>query len=129
MNDVQQLIDAVHQTGATLRAEPPNLVLGSPERVPAELKARLREHKTEILRRLEMERRLRRLEMTDILVAISDKGDFRIVQTDAHAHQAVIDGFTIYSPRDAYMYVNLSDQERRMLQQFKRRFSGTTEWK
>jgi hypothetical protein len=129
MSDIRWLINAVRQTGATLDAEPPDLVLGFPERVPKDLKARLSEHKAEILTWLELEQSMRRLETTNIHLAISDVGDLRIVQTEADAHQAFLDGFTIYSPRDAYMYVSLSESERRMLHQFKKRFGGKVEWK
>jgi hypothetical protein len=129
MNDIQQLIETVRQTGATLHADRPDLVLGSPELIPPQLKSKLREHKADILRLLELEASIRQLEITHILIAISDDGELRIVYTETDAHQAALDGFTIYSPKDAYMYVALSESERRLLHQFKKRFGGTTEWK
>lgn len=52
----------------------------------------------------------------------------RVVQTEADAHDAALDGFTIYSPRDAYYYVQLDPRERRLLHDFKKRYSGTVEW-
>jgi|ERR1051326_3881383 hypothetical protein len=49
MNDVLELIQAVHALGAELRAEPPDLVIKPAGKVPPELKMRLREHKPELL--------------------------------------------------------------------------------
>ena len=50
---------------------------------------------------------MQRLEGLNILLAISEDGILRLVQTEADAHQAVLDGFTVYSPKDAYYYVQL----------------------
>src|SRR5262245_20838015 len=52
----------------------------------------------------------------------------RIVTTDGPADEVSRDGFTIYTPRDAYMYVTLSEHDRRLLHAFKKRFGGRTEW-
>jgi hypothetical protein len=72
---------------------------------------------------------MRRLEAANILLAVSEDGYLRIVQTDADTQKAIRDGLTIYSPRDAYVYMTLSQSERRMLHSFKKRFGGTTGWK
>jgi hypothetical protein len=77
----------------------------------------------------QLEASMKRLESADVLLAISEDGDLRIVHTDADARKAAGDGFTIYTPRDAYIYVTLTEHERRMLHSFKKRFGGTTEWK
>jgi hypothetical protein len=71
----------------------------------------------------------RRLESANLSLAISEGSILRIVQTDTEAHQASTDGFTIYTPKDAYMYVILSERERRLLHKFKKNFGGTIEWK
>jgi hypothetical protein len=119
MSAVLNLIEEVRQFGVTLRAEPPDLVITPAGVVPSELRAKLKQHKPDILRRLELEQSMRRLEAAHILLAISEDGDLRIVQTDPDAQKAILDGFTIYTPRDAYMYVNLTQSERRMLHGFK----------
>jgi hypothetical protein len=139
MSDVLELINEVRQAGATLRAEPPDLVISPPGRVPQELKARLCERKADIIRELglktELEASMRRLEAADIRVAIftseADAGlrvTDRRIRTDAEAKQAVIEGGVIYSPADIYHYIQLEPCERRMLHAFKKRFGGTTEW-
>jgi hypothetical protein len=63
------------------------------------------------------------------LIGVNDTGDARIVRTDGAAHQASLDGFTLYSARDMYMFVTLNDRDRRMLHEFKQRFGGTVEWR
>ena len=45
------------------------------------------------------------MEAAEILVAVNRTGEARIVYTEASAHQAVLDGFTLYGARDMYMYV------------------------
>ena len=86
------------------------------------------ERKSEILERLQLEQSVHRLETAGILLAISEDGMLRIVQAEPDAHQAALGGFTIYTPRDVYMYVTLTELERRMLNSFKCKFGGTTEW-
>ncbi len=49
MNDVLELINAVRQTGATLRADPPDLVIAPSGKVSPELKQRLRQRKSEVI--------------------------------------------------------------------------------
>jgi hypothetical protein len=71
---------------------------------------------------------MRRLELSNILVAVLNDGDMRIVQSDREAQRTLSGGFTVYTPRDMYMYVHLSARERRMLHDFKKRFGGTVEW-
>jgi len=70
-----------------------------------------------------------RLEAAGVMVAVNDTGESRIVYTEAEAHQASFDGFTLYSARDMYMYVTLNERDRQLLHDFKRRLGGTTEWK
>lgn len=72
---------------------------------------------------------VRRLEATRVLLAISEDGDLRVIYNEDARHQAVLDGFTVYTPRDAYYFVQLDKHSRRMLYEFKRRFGGTTEWR
>jgi hypothetical protein len=70
-----------------------------------------------------------RLEAAGILLAVRDDGETRIVTTDAGAHQAALDGFTLYSARDMCMYVTLNERDRRLLHEFKKRFGGVLEWR
>ena len=138
-SNVIQLINEVRQAGVILRADPPDLIIRPASRVSADLKARLRDRKADILRELELEAldseavglktSIRRLEAANVLLAISEDGLLRIVHTEAEANQAVMDGLTIYTPKDAYAYVTLRERERRMLHDFKRRFGGSIEWK
>jgi hypothetical protein len=61
MSAVLELIEEVSKFGATLRAEPPDLVIIPAGIVPVELKARLKQHKPDILRSLlELEESMRR---------------------------------------------------------------------
>jgi hypothetical protein len=62
MNDVQELIEAVSASGATIRVEGPNLKIKPAGVLPPELKARLKENKTEVLQRLEPQESLRGLD-------------------------------------------------------------------
>ena len=138
-SDVIRLINEARQAGAILRADPPDLIIHPASRVSADLKARLRDRKADILRQLELEAvdsetielktSMRRLEAANALLAISEDGLLQIVRTEAEANQAVMDGLTIYTPKNAYEYVTLTERERRMLHDFKRRFGGSIEWK
>lgn len=122
----------IRMLGGRLKARGDRLYVDVPAgAVTPELKARLADRKAELLKLLERELQesTKRLESAHILLAISEDGVLRIVQTDAEAHQAALDGFTIYSPKDAYMYVTLTEHERRVLHDFKKRFGGVTEWK
>lgn len=57
MSEIQELIDAVEAVGVTIRANGPNLVLNPASKVPPALKARLKEHKGEILKNLSIPRK------------------------------------------------------------------------
>ena len=134
MNDVLELINAVREIGATLRADPPDLVIKPAGKVPPELRTRLRERKPEILAYLsfsdeQLSDSMKRLETAGVCIAISEDGDMRVVLSDSDTLESIAAGATIYSPRDMYLYVTLSERERRMLHAFKKRFGGSTEWK
>jgi len=45
----ERLIDEVHAAGATLRAEPPDLVISPSGKISPELKRRLKERKSEVI--------------------------------------------------------------------------------
>ena len=124
------IVNEIRSLGGRIEARGDRLHIDAPQgRITLEIRERLKENKEAILRRLELEGSMKRLEAANILLAISEDGDLRIVQSDADAHRAAMDGFTIYMPRDAYMYVTLSERERRMLHEFKKQFGGTIEWK
>jgi len=64
-----------------------------------------------------------------VSIAVWEDGSMHVVVTEADAVKARDDGGTIYSPEDMYHYVTLTQAERRMLHQFKKRFGGKTEWR
>src|SRR5207247_332509 len=89
MNDVLELINEVRQTGATLRADPPDLVITPASRVPPDLKARLKEHKAELLALLQTRRLEARLEHLGIRIAIDRQtGEACLVFTESDAEAA-----------------------------------------
>jgi hypothetical protein len=128
MSGVLDLIEEVRQFGVTLLAEPPDLVLIPAGVVPTELKAKLKRHKPDVLRRLHLEQSMRRLEAAGIRIAIWENGAMRILMTENDALTAVDCGGTVYSPTDMFCYVQLQPDERRMLHDFKKSFGGTTKW-
>ena len=128
MNDVLSLIEQVRQSGVTLRADPPDLVITPAGILPTELKDRLKSNKPDILRHLELEESMRRLETVRICLAVWDDGGMRVVVTDSERSRAIDDGGTIYSSQDMYGYFQLEPHERRMLHEFKKRLGGTVEW-
>src|SRR2546422_11778744 len=89
MSSVQELIKAVEASGATLRAEPPDLVIGDPDRLPTELLDRLKKRKPELLALLqarsedgELEESMRRLEAAHISIAVFEDGSMRVIQSE-----------------------------------------------
>jgi hypothetical protein len=129
-NDVLDLIGEVCSHGVTMRVDMPDIVIEPPGIVPAELKARVKARKPEVIQKLkELEESMKRLEAADVRLAVSEDGDMRIVYTENGARQAVLDGYAIYTPRDAYMYIQLDQRERKMLLDFRKRFGGTAEWR
>src|SRR5690349_1732471 len=128
MSAVLTLIEQVRQFGVTLRAEPPDLVITPAGVVPPELKARLKQHKPDIMRRLELEDSMRRLEAARIRIAVWENGSMRVLVWEPNMAENVEPGGTIYTPEEMFYYVKLEEDERRMLHEFKKRFGGTTEW-
>lgn len=129
MSDVQELIEAVQATGATIRAEGSDLKIKPAGILPPDLKERLREHKSEVLRQLELEASRQRLEAAGISVAVWPNGAMRIVSTEAETVMAVNDRGVLYTPADMLCYIQLEPHERRLLHQFKREFGGSIEWR
>ena len=79
----------------------------------------------------EFEESMHRLQAAGVLIAVrvnDGRGLVRIIQTDADAHQAVLDGLTLYTPEDMYAYLVLSEGERKMLHSFKHTFGGAIAW-
>ena len=70
---------------------------------------------------------MKHLAAANVLIAVRDDGTARLIQTEAQAHEANLDNFTIYTPQDAYMYLRLSEDDRRLLHSFKKRFRATSE--
>jgi hypothetical protein len=69
------------------------------------------------------------LEAAGIYIAVREDGSMRLVVTEREAGHSIDGGATAYSPQDMYEYVTLTERERRMLHDFKKRFGGTIEWK
>ena len=63
----------------------------------------------------------------NVSIAIWEDGALRMV-TDGEAPEAIRDGGIVYSPLDTWMYIHLDDHSRRLLHQFKKRFTGKVEW-
>src|SRR5439155_5518831 len=72
---------------------------------------------------------LRRLEAAGIFIAVLDSGEMRVVHAEEEATDATERGFTIYSPKDLYFFIQLEEHERRLLHSFKKQFGGAIEWK
>jgi hypothetical protein len=64
-----------------------------------------------------------------ICIAIFEDGEIRVVMREPETVAAIDAGGTIYSPRDMYYHCQLTQRERCMLHDFKKRFGGTIEWK
>src|SRR5262245_46177152 len=105
MSEVQELIEAIEAAEVTLRVKGENIVIEPASKVPAEVKAQLNERKAAVLRRLELEQSMRRLEAARICIAVWEDGSMRVVVFENDTLQAIDDGGTIYSPRDLFMYV------------------------
>ena len=77
----------------------------------ATLHARLRERKPEILAALSadpgLSESLRRLEAQNISIAVLDDGTMCVIQSEPDRAAAIRDGFTVYSPRDAYFHLDV----------------------
>jgi hypothetical protein len=128
VNDIVELISQVCRTGASMYAEPPDIVITSPKRVPLELKAKLRERKRDVLSYLELQASMERLETTGICIAVFEDGEMRVIVRSAETDKTM-EKAAIYSPSDMFHYVQLEQDERHMLHDFKKRFGGTTEWR
>ena len=141
MTSLQELIEAVHASGVTIRVEGSDLKIRPAGLLPPELKIRLREHKPDLLLLLqpkhanetpytdaELSESMRRLEAARVSIAVLESGEMRVVQTETELAQA-IEAYVVYSPRDMYYYIQLQPQERRMLHGFKKRFgAAAAEW-
>jgi hypothetical protein len=99
MSDVQELIEAVQASGVTIRIDGSDLKIRPAGILPSELKSRLKEHKAEILRQLELEASMKRLEAASIRIAVWEDGGIRVLGTESDTFGAVKDGGTVYSPQ------------------------------
>src|SRR5262249_2138113 len=127
MNIVDDILHDVQAAGLILQIDPPDLIVRPADLLTPDLEARLKTHKTDVLRRLELEASIKRLEAAGITIAIWEDGSMRVLVTDSV--QTIDAGGTIYSPRDMYHFVQLTEKERRMLHSFKKRFGGIPEWR
>jgi len=125
---IDELLCQVQAAGIHIEVDPPDLIVTPEDLLTPELEERLRQHKSEILRRLELEASRNRLESAGICVAVWDDGSMRVVVTESETVQAIDAGGTVYSPADMWHYVQLEPHERRMLYSFKKRFGGIVSW-
>jgi TubC N-terminal docking domain len=133
---VDDVLRDVQAAGIHMECDPPDIIVTPADQLTPDLEARLKKHKAEILRHLELEASMRRLEAADIRLAIFiseiDAGlclTDRVIRTDAAAEQSVSEGAVIYTPADMWHYIQLEPRDRRRLHEFKKGFGGTTEWK
>jgi hypothetical protein len=130
MNSViDDVLQDAANAGITIALDLPDLIVSPVERLTPELEDRLRRHKAELIRLLELRGSMERLEAACVCIAVWDDGSMRIVMTEAETVTAINDSGTIYSPQDMYYFVTLNQRERRLLHDFKKRFGGTTEWR
>jgi len=108
MNDIQQLIEEVRTSGASIRVEGENLKIKPADRISTELKAKLRQRKADVVRCLELVTRLSNLGVS-IAIDKSTKAALPIFsKSDADALRHVAD---IYEPHKA----PLNDEQCRVL--------------
>jgi len=132
---VEELIHEVEKAGATLHPEPPDLVVRPAGVLTADLKDRLREHKPDILRRLEMEQSRRILEAEDIRIALwiteTDAGakvTDRLILGADEARLAGAEGALVFTPADMFAYIELDPHSRELMRNFMNQFPGA-QWK
>ena len=58
MSEVHQILDAVRAAGGVIKSNGTNLAISPASKIPGDLKARLRDHKAEIIQYLDLETRL-----------------------------------------------------------------------
>src|SRR5437867_3485107 len=78
---------------------------------------------------ISLEASLRQLEGAGVAIAILESGEMRVVHSEEEATDATERGFTIYSAKDLYFFIQLEEHERRLLHSFKKQFGGAIEWK
>jgi hypothetical protein len=139
LHEVQALDVRIEREGETLRFRPAS-------RLTPEIRERLRQHKAELLDRLAetvpdpppppsptstgdpLLDSMHRLEAMHAQIAVNPTGDLRMVLDEGEAAEAIRDGYVLYSPEDAYMYVTrMSSRERRLFHGFKVEFGTRTE--
>ncbi len=137
-----EILTEIRSLGGHLEARGDRLHVEAPEgAVTQELKAELARNKPAVIAYLSSVQRaegdsrdcreasMRRLENAGVSIAIWDTGQMRLLVSAVETLRAIDDGGTVYSPKEMLMYVELSERERRMLHDVKRRFGGTVEWR
>src|SRR5262245_8274829 len=122
MTEVRELVRAVRAVGTVLSTDGTNINLKPASIVSADLKARLKARKTDVVQFLELEASVERLESAAINIAVWEDGSTRVITCEADLIRVIRDRGTIYSPADMYHYVQLEPHDRHMLHQFKLRF-------
>jgi len=79
---------------------------------------------------IELRQSMERLEAAGIRFAFhTTRRTYRLIDNDVDQSRAVKDGFSIWSPRDMYEYVNLPPHMRELLRHFKKMFGESSfEW-
>jgi hypothetical protein len=126
-----EIVNEVRSLGAHIESRGDRLHIDAPAgKITPELKTRLIENKAEILKRLQLEASLRRLEAAGINIAVFDDGSMLVLTEEADNVSAIDHKGTIYSPRDMLMYVTLSENDRRMMHAFKKLLPDASwEWR
>ena len=69
---------------------------------------------------------MQRLGAAQAAIAVFDDGTARLVHLGA-CGQPTAGNFAVYSPADMFTYIMLSQHERRIFHDFKKRFGGSTQ--
>src|SRR5262249_10835928 len=112
---VEEIIRHVRASGIILLADPPDLVVGPVEKLTVELEEQLRRNKEAILRHFKLQESMRRLETTNVCIAVWEDGSMRVVVNQGDKVQAIDQGGVVYSPADMWHYIQLEPHDRRML--------------
>src|SRR5262245_16964683 len=106
MNAIDELIRQVAAAGIRIRPDPPDLIVNPADRLTPDLEMRLRQHKAELLQRLQtcyaetqLSDSMRRLDHIGVCIAVWEDGSMRVLVTESDTIQALDDG-CIYTPQD-----------------------------
>jgi hypothetical protein len=135
MSTVLELIDQVRQAGATLRADPPDLVITPSSRVSQELKERLRKVIAVLARAPEdlnawRNPPLSELEQRHVAIKIESERLWNaLAGLNEDERQLADRGGPVYTVQEARRLIGLPPPLVRQIHSFKKTFGGTVETK